>query len=93
MNILIILGVSLVNSFLSLLFERLIILSGWTRGNTVGVVIVTFCFTTLTQLVDFNQSQLIVAFLIIFGAPIGANRYDLMKTLDKGRWWWKLESE
>jgi len=91
--LLITIGISLINTLLSVLVERIIMHFGLTRGNTLWLAIIVLFFAIMNQAVDFNQSKFLFALLLIFGFPIGANRYDLGNTLRKGKWWWKVDGQ
>lgn len=87
-----IIGQGTIYSLLAVLLERLFIVAGLTRGNTIGLVIATFVLTALKQLVDYDGSPFIFGLFIIVIGTLGVNRHDLVKTLQKGKWWWKSEN-
>lgn len=84
---------ALIVSFLAFFFERILILTGLTRGNTIILVLGIFGASILKQFVDPHDSYIALGFFIIFAGTMAANRYDLTKTLQKGRWWWRKENE
>lgn len=79
-------------SLLSVLAERLLIISGLTRGNKIGVVIVAFTLAILKQLLNYDAPLYIYGLVIIIVGPLSVNRADLTVTLRQGRWWWKTEN-
>jgi hypothetical protein len=85
------LGLGVVFSLLAVLSERILIIAGLTRGNTIGLVIATFLLIVFKQVLDYGGSMYIFGSFIVIVGPIGANRCDLANTLRKGRWWWKSE--
>lgn len=82
-------------SILSVLFERLLIKFGFTRGNTILLLIQEVFLIILMQFVSLGKihgsSFIIYFFAVVFVLPISANRYDIMGTMNKGRWWWRSE--
>jgi len=78
-------------SLLSILVERLLIISGLTRGNTIGVVIIAFTLAMLKQLLNYEAPLYIYGLVIIIIGPVSVNRADLTTTLRQGPWWWKAE--
>jgi hypothetical protein len=87
------LGFGAVISLLAVLSERILIIAGLTRGNTIVLLLVSFILTILKQLIDYDGSIYIFGLFIVIAGTIASNRYDLSKTLQKGRWWWKLEND
>jgi hypothetical protein len=85
-------GIGLVFSLLAVLVERILIITGFVRGNTVGLILASFLLVVLKQLLVYNSSLYIFGLFIIVAGPIGANRYDLANTIRKGRWWWKTNN-
>jgi hypothetical protein len=83
------LGLGIVVSLLAILAERVLIITGLTRGNTIGLVIATLILAVLKQVLDFNGSNILFGFLIVVVGTISANRYDIVNTIKKGRWWWR----
>lgn len=86
------LGFGLLLSLFAVLFERILIVMGLTRGNTIGLIIAVFLITVIKEVVDYGGSFYMVSIFIVILGPIAANRSDLTNTLKKGRWWWKSES-
>ena len=85
-------GVGAVFSLLATLFERIIIINGLARGNTIGVIITSFVFAAFKQVLDADGSLLLYGLFIVIVGPVAANRYDLSMTISRGRWWWKSEN-
>lgn len=87
----------LILSVLSVLFERLLIVLGFTRGNTLLLIIASIIVISLINFISLgninNKSFGIYAFFIVFALPLGANRYDLLGAITIGRWWWKSEKD
>ena len=73
---------------LALLFERILILAGLTRGNTILLAIATIILSMLQQLVFSESSSLGFGLFLVIIGPIGGNRYDLTRTIQHGRRWW-----
>lgn len=84
-------GIGLVFSLLAILAERLLIIYGYARGNTIGLVIVSFLLAIFKQSLNPNDSFYIHVLFIVVAGPLAVNRYDLANTMRKGRWWWKSE--
>lgn len=76
-------------SLLAVLAERLLIINGFARGNTIGLIFAAFLLAIFKQLVDSNSSLYSYILFIVVVGPLGVNRFDLNYTLQKGRWWWK----
>ena len=85
------LQVGLIYSLLAILVERILVSQGFVRGNTFGVIFVALVFVFMKQLVDYSDSIDIYGLAIIIISATGANRYDLIKTGQKGKWWWEAE--
>jgi len=85
--------IGLAFSLLAILAERLLIIYGFARGNTIGLVIVSFLVAIFKQLLNPNDPVYIHAMFIIIAGPFAVNRYDLANTLKKGRWWWKSQND
>ena len=75
----------------AVLAERLLIVYGLTRGNTVSVVLFTFIGNILSEILLYKTPYYIYALFILFVTVAGSNRFDLMSTVIRGRWWWKPE--
>ena len=86
-----ILGISIIVSLLAVLMERVLIVNGFTRGNTIGLVIALLFMVTLTQLAYPRPSKYLLWFVLAFIGVMSGNRYDLTMTMEHGRWWWKKE--
>lgn len=80
---------------LSVFFERLLIKFGFFRGNTLLLIIFSIILISLMNFIWLgnipDNTLIIYIFAIVFVFPLSANRYDLMGTFTKGRWWWKSE--
>ena len=85
------LQVGLVYSLLAVFVERILVSRGFVRGNIFGVIFVAFTLVFMKQLVYYSDSVDIYGLAIILISATGANRYDLIKTVQKGKWWWKVE--
>jgi hypothetical protein len=71
------------------------ILAGWTPGNMVIMVIFSFISSVIWQLIKFPKPisfNILEVLFFIFFIPIVANRFDLLKTMQEGKWWWKSKS-
>lgn len=88
-----ILRIGIIYSLITILIEKILIITGLTRGNTVVLIIGTFLLVLMKQLFNYHGPLFEYGFLIIAIAPVGANRYDLAKTLERGKWWWKSENQ
>ena len=80
-------------ALLAVLSERILIISGLTRGNTLGLAIVVFLLTIFYKMLNYGDFPYIYGLFILIIGPVAANRYDLTNTLQKGRWWWRSEKE
>jgi hypothetical protein len=87
------LQVGLVYSLFAILVERILVARGFVRGNIFGVIFATLTFVFMKQLIDYSVSVDIYGIAIIIISATGANRYDLIKTVQNGKWWWKRDSE
>lgn len=70
------------------LFERILIISGLTRGNTIWLIVGCFAIAILKQVFASPNSIWLFLFVTILG-PISINRIDIINSFNKGRWWWK----
>ena len=86
-------GIGLVFSLLAVLAERLLIIYGYTRGNTVGLIIGSFILAIFKQLVNPNDSLYMYVLFAVIAGTMALNRDDLANTMRKGRWWWKSEND
>ena len=77
----------------SILVERFLIFLGITRGNTILLLIATIILALLEQIIFYFHPSFLIGLLIVLIGPIGANRYDITITFQKGRWWWKSENK
>lgn len=96
MNISILVSIFIFGLLFSLLaatIERLMRLYGLTRGNTIGLVIGSFVLVIFKQLVDHNTPFYVYIIFNVVVVPMSVNRYDLINTIRKGRWWWKSEND
>lgn len=76
---------------IAVLAETLLIFYGFTRGNTISVVLFTFIGATLSEILNGKTPYYVYALFILFVTVAGSNRFDLMSTAIRGRWWWKSE--
>lgn len=77
---------------LGIIFERLLIIKGVVRGNTLIVVISSVLITSLFQFISLGEgNNIFYIVLVVFVMPLKANQSDLVKTIEKGTWWWKME--
>lgn len=83
--------ISILVSVLVVIAERILIIAGLARGNTLGLGIATFLLTVMEQIVFKDLSIYWFGLFVIIIGPIAANRSDLTTTFNKGRWWWKNE--
>jgi hypothetical protein len=85
----------LLMTVLAIFLEKAMIFWGWARGNTAILIIMTFIFSTFFQLIKFPKPIDFNVFDLFFLSmmTIGANRFDIMGTIQKGRWWWKSKSD
>lgn len=88
-----ILRIGIIYSLITILIERILIITGLTRGNTFFLVIGTVFLVLIKQLLNYHGPLFEYGLPIIAIAPVGANRYDLARTLERGRWWWKSENK
>jgi len=86
----------LIYTALAMLIERVMIWSGWFRGNTLLLAVVCFISSSFFELLRFPEAaftDMTWTFAFLVAVPVGMNRYDLMTTMNKGRWWWKMSNE
>ncbi len=76
----------------AVLVERVLIFYGLTRGNTVAVVLFALAGNFLGQILGYKISFYTYQLGILFIVVVGANRFDLMSTMNEGRWWWKRKN-
>ncbi len=76
-------------SIFAVLVERLLILNGITRGNTLGLALVAFVASVLKQLIYPAGSLLLFGLLLVIMGVMAVNRSDITQTIYKGKWWWK----
>ncbi len=88
-----VLGVGLLFSIPALLVERLLIANGIARGNSVWLVIVSFFAALYKQLTYPEPLYWLLGVVAVMICPLVVNRYDILDTLKKGRWWWKNEDD
>jgi len=86
--ILSIIGFTALYSFISIVFERCLILFGLSRGNLWVLVVGAFIFVTLRILIDIGHPFDVYDLVLPLIGALGANRIDLTITIRKGRWWW-----
>ena len=84
-------GLSIFYSLLALLIERILIVFGITRGRTLIVFLLAFIGNLIGILGRYEISFYLYELFVLFVGITAANRFDLIKTLDKGRWWWKAK--
>ena len=87
-TLIIILKNGILFSLLATLSERVLIMNGIARGNTIGLIIAAFILAVFKTFDYSNSIYGYICFIMIVG-PIGANRLDITTTIQKGRWWWK----
>lgn len=80
-------------SLLSILAESLLIVSGLTRGNKVGIVIIAFSLAMFKVLLDYDPPLYVYGVILFVIGPLSVNRADLTTMLRLGRWWWKSQNE
>jgi len=85
------LQIGLVYSLLAICVEKIFVLRGSVRGNIFGVILIALTSVFMKQLIDYSDSVDIYGLAIVILSATGANRYDLIKTVQKGKWWWKAE--
>jgi hypothetical protein len=73
----------------AILFERIFIYFGWTRGNTAWLVVGCFTVAILKQLIDSSGSFWVYCFFATIMGSVSMNRVDIINTIRKGKWWWK----
>ena len=88
-----ILANDIILSLIAVLVERLLIWGGFVRGSTILVALFSLGWAVVVIFINYGKVSFSSALLVIFIGSFGMNRYDLMKTLYKGRWWWKSEEE
>lgn len=79
-------------SLLAFLMERSLILTGFVRGNTIGLIVVSFILVVIKQILYSSSAFYVAGLFIVFLCPLAVNRGDIINTIMKGRWWWKSES-
>jgi hypothetical protein len=84
-----IIGISFISSIVAFFIELGLIKFGLVRGNTLLLVILTFILNITVLIALKGESVYLFSLLIIFVGIMSMNRYDLAKTIQKGRWWWK----
>ncbi|HCK65568.1 MAG TPA: hypothetical protein DHW49_04830 [Anaerolineae bacterium] len=85
----------LIATILAVTFEKIMIFLGWTRGNTVHLIVLSLIVFTFLQLIRFPDPiafNLLDIFFILMWT-IGINRSDIMSTMQKGKWWWKSKND
>jgi uncharacterized membrane-anchored protein len=82
----------IVFSIFGVVIERLLVKDGLTRGNTIGVVVGCFTIALVRQITGSEQVHWLFWLAACILVPVSMNRSDLIATLTKGRWWWKLEN-
>lgn len=78
--------------FLSLSFfaERVLVKSGYVRGNTLWLIPSSFILAIYKQ-VDFRNPLYVYILMALIAIPLIVNRYDMSLTIKQGKWWWKSE--
>jgi hypothetical protein len=82
-------------TLVAVLIERLMIITGWVRGNTVFLAISVFILSIVLELIKFPSTislGILDFFVLCILAPLKLNQIDLIGTIEKGRWWWKAEN-
>lgn len=82
----------LIYAILAVFIEKILIYFGIVRGNTIGLMLVAFFSAFIIQIVDYTGSVFLYGLFIILAGPLVANRFDLIDTIMKGRWWWKSQN-
>jgi len=85
------LGIAIATTLLAVLVERVLIIYGLTRGDTIWLIGATFILVTLLQLA-YPDNSIFLLFIGFIGA-LSINRNDLTMSLTHGRWWWKKENQ
>ncbi len=83
-------GFWLLFSFLSYLGEKVLVIKGYVRGSTFGLIVISF-FLALFRQADPTRSLIVYILLALIVSPLVINRYDLSLTINKGKWWWKSD--
>jgi hypothetical protein len=97
MNAILNLGISpiLIGSLLILfgvLIERWLVINGFVRNKTNSVIIIAICSVLIRQIWFISMSWWYFVPFIILAMIFGVNRGDLWTTMNRGRWWWKANS-
>jgi hypothetical protein len=66
-----VLGTTLVALIRAVILERLLMVYGFARGNTIGLVIVTLFLAIMKQFIDYEGSFYIYGLFVIIAGPIG----------------------
>jgi tetrahydromethanopterin S-methyltransferase subunit E len=77
----------------SFLFDKILSISGVSRGNLGILVFCAFLLAVIRQLDYINHPFNPLDLLIPLLGTLAANRSDLTNTIRKGRWWWKEEKK
>ena len=86
------LGKGIFVSLLAVFVEKILIKLGFTRGNTVWLIVGAFLIIFLAQLLDSSGPFWLYCLFIVIIGPISVNRIDIMTTLRKGKRWWISEN-
>lgn len=86
-----ILGSWVLFSLLSAFVERVLIVKGYIRGNTIWLIIGSLILAIFKQ-ADFKNSLYVYILFAAIAIPLLINRYDLSITIKKGKWWWKTDN-
>jgi hypothetical protein len=78
---------------LAFLFERILILAGLTRGNTIGLTIAVVTLASLQQVVIPGDFDLEFGLFVVILGPLAANNHDINRTFQKGRRWWQSDPD
>jgi hypothetical protein len=84
---------SIVFCLIAILLERLLIVLGYTRVRTLVASILVSAGTFLGVLIGQNIPFYLFELMVLFIGIVAANRFELIATANKGRWWWKSEIE
>jgi len=82
-------------TLVAILIERLMIVNGWVRGNTLFLAIGVFILSIVLELIKFPDTislGIMDFFILCILAPLKINQIDIIGTMGKGRWWWKADN-
>jgi len=85
------LGFAIATTLLAVIVEKVFIIYGLARGDTVWLIGAIFILVTLLQLA-YPDNSIFLLFIGFIGA-LSINRYDITMMLTHGRWWWKKKNQ